>query len=118
MSTTASLVTAFNLLCTVYTSGLGGVPTMEENNKQYVFVIDLAAGRFCYEKCFETKPISRVTEQTIFLISKTENPASESLWMNRESGRLDWEFGEGKYQTVRMGRCEKQPFTGFPERKF
>jgi hypothetical protein len=118
MSAMASAVTAFNLLCTIHASSVGGIATLDENGKEYTFVIDLETGRYCAKYLCETKPISRVTDATIFLIEKTGDPSSISLWISRETGRLDWEFGAGNDQTVRMGKCEKQPFTGFPARKF
>lgn len=113
-----STITAFNLFCTIYASSYGGVATLDENGKEYTFVIDLESGRYCSRYLCETKPISRVTDTAIFLSLKTGDPASISLWINRETGRLDWEFGSGDDQTVRMGKCETQPFTGFPVRKF
>lgn len=113
-----SAVTAFNLLCTINATSHGGIATLEEKGTEYTFVIDLDKGRYCSKYLCETKPISLVTDSTIFLISKTGDPASISLSISRETGRLDWEFGTGVSETVRMGKCEKQPFTGFPERKF
>ena len=109
---------AFNLICMIAGQFEGGVSVRPPNPEQLVLVVDLSAGRYCYDRCWETELISHVTDQEIFFISKTSEPASEVLSVNRESGNLTWHLGINEDERQWFGICNKAEFTGFPSKKF
>ena len=114
---------AFNLFCTGTSSvGEGFSGLKKENQSPYseTFRIDLDAQRWCSGKCETTSPIYQVGSTKIMLkLEQDEKVPSESfILLNREDGSVLDRTKVGTFMIMNIGKCERQPFSGFPARKF
>jgi hypothetical protein len=112
---------AFNLICTG-TRTTHSFGRDESEQYQIVYRIDLGQKRYCEDDCKGLFDIVEVAPRTITLESKGERarPGGDySLTLvSRETGEHYGVASSGRVPNwvyVKWaGRCERQPFTGFP----
>ena len=109
---------AFDLVCT------GTISTVEKGrskNKEPTSVryrVDLERGRYCLGKCTTTQPIHSVTSTEIVLRFWQDGDAGYITRINREDGSYSDVMRLGDGRLVDIGKCERAPFSGHPDRKF
>lgn len=121
----AKTLVAFNLICSgTQTTGPLTLSIPKDGQPfSIVYRVDLARMRYCSGECKTTFPIKRASATEIVFNSTGMNEVGfgGTTSVNRESGSYnDVTVFEGKPYTriLRMGSCDKMPFTGFPKRKF
>lgn len=121
-----ALASAFNLICSGTAWHSSGLLEPRENVRQfeYIYHVDLAAGRYCAGPCTTTSQIKQVTENLIIFDMEERDKLDDTLvYVNRENGKY-WDrvrrFLPPSSVLVDMaeGSCERAPFTGFPATKF
>lgn len=122
MSMALAGLVAFNLIC----SGNATTGTMDDRwnwinqvteKFQSTYRIDLDAGRWCAGTCTVTQQIAKVADTQI-LLANDKTGLEFYLSINREDGTFMYRAKVGDTVEVRMGTCERAPFTGFPALKF
>jgi hypothetical protein len=112
---------AFNLLCTGMVTTEGG-SAREPAPYRMVYRIDLASGRYCDGDCRLTRALFEVQPARITIDQQgNPRPRASDYSINvieRDSGDQTILTASGR-AGVRVyvkstGRCERQPFTGFP----
>lgn len=122
----ALAASAFDLTCTAYrvSDNLG-----RKQQAQFVDVhlrVDLVARRWCDGECLESKPIVKVTDDTIIFADQDYQRAApfNVYRVNRESGKLEHYYGQaGMFAVSEVTvapehACERKPFSGLPELRF
>lgn len=105
---------AFDLLCEGTEITSSNTSINEQKYRRY-YRINLEIGRYCDDDCSTTKVIAKVDEYRIKLYDfDGVNGAS----IDRENGELS-EVSATPYNIRTAGaKCERRPFSGFPERQF
>ncbi len=108
----------FNLDCsgTIQTT-VGNIKEQPVPQK-YELRVDLAAHRWCGGECRETHSLESVEPRELIMVNQRDGPNSTYMTVNRESGAYYYSRVAANSSTVAKMQCERQPFTGFPERKF
>ena len=88
-----------------------------------VYRIDLDANRWCSDKCLETFEISYSNSKEIFLSGTPKERFSPTRYvtiLNRETGKLSSSFSLGRDMPIifQTADCLREPFEGFPSRRF
>lgn len=88
-----------------------------------IYRIDLNANRWCSDKCLETFDISHVDSKEIFISGSPDERFSSTRYvtiLNRETGKLSSNFSLGRDMPIiiQTADCLREPFEGFPERRF
>lgn len=109
---------SFDLVCagTISTVEQGKVSAKVPTKGRYR--IDLDRGRYCTAKCTTSEPIYSVTSTEIVLRFQKYEDAGYVTKINREDGSYTDVFMLGDSRIVDVGKCERAPFSGLPERKF
>ncbi|QUM74595.1 hypothetical protein [Sphingopyxis granuli] len=120
MTTTAFLAMAatFNLVCTgthVQTKNNSVVP---DTQFTHAFRVDLDSGRYCRASCEQTLPIFQVTDTQIVFTRLERDAILIEVRVSRESGFYSAISNSPSGTGWSQGTCTKEPFTGFPARKF
>ncbi|MBY0307940.1 MAG: hypothetical protein K2Q09_04280 [Phycisphaerales bacterium] len=114
------LPAAFDLWCEGTKSRVDGTG-IKESHYEHAFRVDLAAGRYCDGDCSMTRAIMRI-EPTKITFYGSDQPGLSGSWselsVNRESGELADEFMGVNSWTTTNAKCERRPFSGFPQPKF
>ena len=107
-------IAAFNLVCSVT---VGAEPA----RSTLILRIDLESRRYCMDQCFQTQPLTSVTESEIVL---HDGPAGRSNVVVRSrvdlvsgsySLQASGSFGGVNLEAINTsGTCQRAPFTGFP----
>jgi hypothetical protein len=108
---------AFNLICTgTARTGPIGLAMPEAGGEPFAITyrVDLASRTWCSDECAETESLALVTD-TEFLLREDHRPnGSHVIIVGRQLGLFADTFINGATATLRSGRCEQAPFTGFP----
>lgn len=92
---------------------------MQEVAFSPTFRLDLASGRYCDGDCTSTRPIFRVEDTKItFFDSYNQSGRGGEQSVNRENGELFEGHIGVDATTMASARCERRPFSGFPQRQF
>lgn len=110
-------IAAFNLICTgTLRTGPVGLALPESAGEPYTvtYRIDLASRTWCEADCAETEPLADVSETELTLRESYRPAGSHVIIVGRLAGIFADTAIEGRIATLRSGRCEQAPFTGFP----
>lgn len=116
-----AVAAAFNLLCTgderTAEFQNGSIVTKSRTKYTSAYRIDLDKRRWCAGDCTQTAAIIEISDSSISLVN-TKEPFETLLNLNRETGEMIYRLRIGDVVTLRMGQCERAPFSGFPTPKF
>lgn len=120
MTATALMAVAatFNLVCTgthVQTKNGSVVP---ETQFSHAYRVDLDSGRYCLAACKQTHPIFQVTDTQLLFTRIERDAILIEVRVSRESGFYSAITNSPSSSGWSQGTCTKEPFTGFPARKF
>lgn len=110
----------FDLVCqTKFKPRVFAKPELGERR----YRIDLAEKLWCYGSCENTSPIAEVTNTMLTLTRVAEeslrSERSERHWIDRRTGELSYSLFNRTVLGTRYeeldGKCERQPFSGFPK---
>lgn len=110
-------IAAFNLICTgTLRTGPVGLAMPESGGEPFAITyrIDLASRLWCSDACDEPEPLALVTDTEIMLREAHRPNGSHVIIVGRQLGLFADTFINGSTATLRSGRCEQAPFTGFP----
>ena len=122
----AAAAATFNLVCggTISTTNING----DQNEPfSYTYRFDLDRKLMCDGDCKGTNPIERVEPGYLLLSSKNVDTVSErdrsEMTIDRETGDFkgyssseNRRLGPASILLMKwVGKCERQPFTGFPQ---
>lgn len=110
---------SFDLLCTGEEST---IPTNGTGNKTSLtkhYRIDAKSYRWCDGDCTHTRDIVRIDSRTIYLEDSEGRFGISDKSLNREEGSVVelWVSMDGASRLF-SAKCEVQPFTGLPTKKF
>lgn len=88
-----------------------------------IYRIDLETNRWCSDKCLETFEISHINSKEIFLAGSPEDKWEEVHYftkLNRETGKMTSNSSLGRNLPIifQTADCLREPFEGFPPRRF
>ena len=117
---------AFNLICsgTMTSDKLGHMADESIKPFSETYRVNLASKRWCYRACTLTQPIVEVTAERIVFERDERGEYNDTIsFVNRENGVFSYRYRSGFIGSdvsviLQQGKCERQPFTGFPVRKF
>ena len=111
---------AFNLLCRGTETSFSKTGDMKEVAYSNVFRIHLGSLRYCDGDCAVTRSIETVEPARIsFYFNVGSAGFGSELSVNRENGELGGSSVSVDHSMKFVtARCEKLPFTGFPQTKF
>jgi hypothetical protein len=111
---------AFDLLCEGTETRISKAGVQEVAFSRS-FRLNLASGRYCDGDCTSTRAIFRV-EDTKITFYDTYRDTYPSYGGEQSVNRENGELFEGHIgvdgTTMANGRCERRPFSGFPQRQF
>jgi hypothetical protein len=124
----AAAAATFDLLCTgtSYTSPPGQTKEVEAPYEK-LYRIDLTANRYCEDLCYEIRPIYSVQPASLELEHKEMDalPAGIKITntINRITGgheilktrSISTRYGPMDEMDMWLGKCARQPFSGFPK---
>jgi hypothetical protein len=108
---------AFNLVCTgTMRTGPVGLALPEAGGEPFAITyrVDLASRQWCSDECAETQALALVTDTEFLLREDHRADGSHVIIVGRQLGLFADTFITGNTATLRSGRCEQAPFTGFP----
>jgi len=108
---------AFNLVCTgTVRTGPIGLALPEAGGAPFAITyrVDLASRLWCSDECAETESLALVTDTEFLLREDHRATGSHVIIVGRQLGLFADTFIDGTTATLRSGRCEQAPFTGFP----
>jgi hypothetical protein len=111
------IAAAFNLICSgTMRSGPVGLALPEQDGEPFTITyrIDLDARRWCSDACASVEPLASIVEGQILLRDQHAGEGSEVITIIPALRRFTDTAIEGNTATLRSGRCEPAPFTGFP----
>lgn len=117
----AATAAAFNLSCTgteTLTIGTAAPYDHKESPFAVSYRIDLRENRWCLDGCVATHDIVKVEARQITLEEGPFPLGERSTIINRETGRAVTVTKLPQGSVIDMTVCEKQPFGGFPARRF
>ena len=76
--------------------------------------VDLAGRQWCEDGCAITEPLASADASEVVLRDEQGPDGSHYVRIGRQSGLFTDTLIEGTTATLRSGRCEEAPFTGFP----
>jgi hypothetical protein len=112
-------IVAFNLVCTgTLRTGPIGLALPESGGEPFTITyrVDLASRLWCSDACEAPEPLALVTDTEILLREAYRSSGSHVIIVGRQLGLFADTFINGATATLRSGRCEQAPFTGFPIR--
>lgn len=110
---------AFNLICTgTLRTGPIGLAMPEAGGEPYTITyrVDLASNLWCSDECASLEPIVLVTDTELLLREAHVPSGGRTTIVGRLVGLFADTSIDGNIATLRSGRCEQAPFTGFPVR--
>jgi hypothetical protein len=123
----AVAATAFNLVCTgtaYHSDGILGAP-QNVHPFEFEYRVDLSTQRYCRGACTTTAEISSITDTKIIFEAEEKGPPEVIVYANRENGKYFSRkrlFAGATIDDIKIdlaeGTCRREPFTGFPVRKF
>lgn len=110
-------IAAFNLVCTgTLRTGPVGLAMPESGGAPFAITyrVDLASNLWCSDECAAPERLALVTD-TEYLLREDHRPSgSHVIIVGRQLGLFADTYINGNIATLRSGRCEQAPFTGFP----
>lgn len=113
-----AVAATFNLVCTgthVQTKNGSVVP---DTQFSHAYRVDLDSGRYCLAACKQTHPIFQVTDTQLLFTRIERDAILIEVRVSRESGFYSAITNSPSGSGWSQGTCTKEPFTGFPARKF
>jgi len=110
-------IAAFNLICTgTARTGPVGLAMPEAGGEPFTITyrVDLASRSWCSDECAATETLALVTDTEFLLREDRRANGSHVIIVGRQLGLFADTFIDGATATLRSGRCEQTPFTGFP----